>query len=147
MNAFEFAIRFIDFWIALNNTALDRLSKVMTAVTDNHFELKELIRNMDENVKAQFDALKAQVTEEAAKSAKVLAEIKETVQKLKEAQESGQAAIDAAVKAAMDASNVEVIAAVGAVKAEFDKVSAIISEADAQVEDAVVVPPVEPPVE
>jgi uncharacterized coiled-coil DUF342 family protein len=147
MNAFEFAIRFIDFWIALNNTALDRLSKVMTAVTDNHFELKELIRHMDENVKAQFDALKAQVTEEAAKSAKVLAEIKETVQKLKEAQESGQAAIDAAVKAAMDASNVEVIAAVGAVKAEFDKVSAIISEADAQVEDAVVVPPVEPPVE
>jgi uncharacterized coiled-coil DUF342 family protein len=147
MNAFEFAIRFIDFWIALNNTALDRLSKVMTAVTDNHFELKELIRHMDENVKAQFDALKAQVTEEAAKSAKVLAEIKETVQKLKEAQESGQAAIDAAVKAAMDASNVEVIAAVGAVKAEFDKVSAIISEADAQVEDAVVIPPVEPPVE
>jgi uncharacterized coiled-coil DUF342 family protein len=147
MNAFEFAIRFIDFWIALNNTALDRLSKVMTAVTDNHFELKELIRHMDENVKAQFDALKAQVTEEAAKSAKVLAEIKDTVAKLKEAQESGQAAIDAAVKAAMDASNVEVIAAVGAVKAEFDKVSAIISEADAQVEDAVVVPPVEPPVE
>jgi phage shock protein A len=147
MNAFEFAIRFIDFWIALNNTALDRLGKVLTAVSDNHFEIKELLRQMNENVQAKFDELKAQAADQFAHSQKVLSEIKDTVAKLKAAQESAQAAIDAAVKAALDASNSEVSAAVDAVKAEFDKVSASIAEADAQVEDAVVVPPVEPPVE
>ncbi len=144
MNAFEFAIRFIDFWIALNNTIVDKLNKTFTTVTDNHLEIKELIRNMEENVKAKFDELKAEAAKQAEASAKVLGEIKATVEKLKAAQEGGQAAIDAAVKAALDASNVEVSDAVSAVKAEWDKVSAIISEADAQVADEpVVVPPVE----
>jgi beta-phosphoglucomutase-like phosphatase (HAD superfamily) len=147
MNAFEFAIRFIDFWIALNNTALDRLSKVMTAVTDNHFELKELIRHMEETIKVQIDALKAQASEDAAKSAKTLAELKETIAKLEAAQGDHQAAIDAAVKVAVDSNNAEFSAAMTEVKTTWDTVSANLTEADAQVEDVVVIPPVEPPVE
>jgi hypothetical protein len=141
MNAFEFAIRFIDFWIALNNTAIDKVNTLLRLAVDNHTEIKELIKTMDANVQAKIDELKAEHAAQHAAGQKVLAEIKATVEKLKVAQGSQEEAIAAAVKVAVDSNNAEFIAAIDGVKVESGKVSAVIAEADAQVEDAPVVVP------
>jgi response regulator of citrate/malate metabolism len=139
MNAFDFVIHFFQFWSRLFDPVVTKLNTLLATIFDNHHEVKEILRKMDSNVQAKIDELKAENAAQSAASAKVLGEIKATVQKLKDAQETNEEAVQARINEALAANNAEVAAELQSVLDADKAVSAAIAELDAQVEDEPVV--------
>ena len=107
----------------------------------------ERISQMEKLIQDKIEALSASIVADSEAKAKVLGEIKATVEKLKAAQGTSQEAIDAAVKAAkeaqaaedkaaFDAANAEVVAALTSLESAHKAGVELTATLDAQVEDA-----------
>jgi hypothetical protein len=149
MNEFEWLQ-----WFLVENFSgrIDTALNAIAAVNSNQIKTLERISLMEKNIQDKIEALSAGMTADAEAKAKVLGEIKATVEKLKAAQGTSQEAINAAVaaakaaqaaedKVAFDAANAEVVAALTSLQEAQTAGLELTKTLDAQVEDA---PPAEP---
>jgi hypothetical protein len=136
MTAYDFIRWFLEFWGDRDTKVMDRLDAHALTVKNNQEEILEKLYTMDITIQKQIDDLKAAQDAQALASAKVLGEIKDTVAKLKAAQDATEAAIAEAVANARAADNAEISAALAPVVAASAGISTALAELDAQVEDA-----------
>jgi hypothetical protein len=151
MNEFQF----LQWFLSANfEETLKSVAASVVLANSNLTQLTQRIDKMEEIIKTGIDELKAGIVADSEQKAKVLAEIKDTMKKLADANAGGQAAIDAAVaaakaaqaaedKAAADAANAEVVAALAEVKAQFQASADATKVLDEQIPDLA---PAQPPV-